>query len=61
MVGSGDRSERIRTYNFPQARVTDHRIGLTLYKLDNILQGDLDLVIDPLITHFQSEALKNRN
>jgi len=58
MVGSGDRSERIRTYNFPQGRVTDHRIGLTLYKLEDILQGQLDLVIDPLITHFQTEALK---
>ena len=58
MVGSGDRSERIRTYNFPQGRTTDHRIGLTLYKLDNILQGTLDLIIDPLITHFQTEALK---
>ena len=58
MVGSGDRSERIRTYNFPQGRVTDHRIGLTLYKLENILQGELDLVIDPLITYFQTEALK---
>jgi peptide chain release factor 1 len=59
MVGSGDRSERIRTYNFPQGRVTDHRIGLTLYKLDNILHGELDPIIDPLITHFQTEALKN--
>jgi len=58
MVGSGDRSERIRTYNFPQGRTTDHRIGLTLYKLDNILQGAMDLIIDPLITHFQTEALK---
>ena len=58
MVGSGDRSERIRTYNFPQARVTDHRIGLTLYKLEDLLQGEIDLVIDPLITHFQTEALK---
>ncbi|MGD9161323.1 MAG: peptide chain release factor 1 [Desulfobacteraceae bacterium] len=58
MVGSGDRSERIRTYNYPQGRVTDHRIGLTLYKLENIMQGELDLVIDPLITHFQAEALK---
>ncbi|MCD6307211.1 MAG: peptide chain release factor 1 [Deltaproteobacteria bacterium] len=58
MVGSGDRSERIRTYNFPQARVTDHRVGLTLYKLEALLQGELDLVIDPLITHFQTEALK---
>ena len=58
MVGSGDRSERIRTYNFPQGRVSDHRIGLTLYKLDGLLQGDLNLVIEPLITHFQTEALK---
>ncbi len=57
-VGSGDRSERIRTYNFPQGRVSDHRIGLTLYKLEGILQGELDAVIDPLITHFQTEALK---
>ncbi|MCP4681231.1 MAG: peptide chain release factor 1 [Desulfobacterales bacterium] len=60
MVGSGDRSERIRTYNFPQGRVTDHRIGLTLYKLEATLQGELDNVIDPLITHFQTEALKRR-
>jgi len=58
MVGSGDRSERIRTYNFPQGRVTDHRIGLTLYKLEDILQGQLDMIIDPLITHFQAEVLK---
>jgi len=58
MVGSGDRSERIRTYNFPQGRVSDHRIGLTLYKLEGLLQGDLELVIEPLITHFQTEALK---
>ena len=60
MVGSGDRSERIRTYNFPQGRATDHRIGLTLYKLDHILQGELDLMIDPLITYFQTEALKGQ-
>lgn len=58
MVGSGDRSERIRTYNFPQGRVTDHRIGLTLYKLEAVLQGQLDMILDPLITHFQTEALK---
>jgi peptide chain release factor 1 len=57
-VGSGDRSERIRTYNFPQGRVTDHRIGLTLYKLETILQGEVDEVIDPLITYFQSQALQ---
>jgi peptide chain release factor 1 len=58
-VGSGDRSERIRTYNFPQGRVTDHRIGLTLYKLDAILQGEIDEIIDSLITHHQSQALQN--
>jgi peptide chain release factor 1 len=60
MVGSGDRSERIRTYNFPQGRVSDHRIGLTLYKLENVLQGQFDLVIDPLNTHFQAESLKGK-
>jgi len=58
-VGSGDRSERIRTYNFPQGRVTDHRIGLTLYKLETILQGDLVEIIDSLITFYQAQALKN--
>lgn len=58
-IGSGDRSERIRTYNFPQGRVTDHRIGLTLYKLEMILQGDLDMVIDELITHHQAQALQH--
>jgi peptide chain release factor 1 len=57
-VGSGDRSERIRTYNYPQGRVTDHRINLTVYKLDQVLAGALDEVILPLITHFQTEALK---
>ncbi|TYO98521.1 peptide chain release factor 1 (bRF-1) [Geothermobacter ehrlichii] len=56
-VGSGDRSERIRTYNFPQGRCTDHRIGLTLYKLDQIMQGELDEVIDALVTHHQAELL----
>ncbi|MBF0117397.1 MAG: peptide chain release factor 1 [Desulfobacterales bacterium] len=58
-VGSGDRSEKIRTYNFPQARITDHRIGLSLYKLDNVLLGDLDEVIDSLITYYQSQALQD--
>ena len=58
MVGSGDRSERIRTYNFPQNRLTDHRINLTLYSLDRIMEGDLDPVIDPLILHDQTEKLK---
>ncbi len=57
-VGTGDRSERIRTYNFPQGRMTDHRIGLTLYKLENIMNGDLDEIIDALITTDQSEKLK---
>ncbi|HPQ69501.1 MAG TPA: peptide chain release factor 1 [bacterium] len=57
-VGSGDRSERIRTYNFPQNRISDHRINLTIYKLGLVLEGELDQVIDPLITHFQAEALK---
>ena len=56
-VGSGDRSERIRTYNFPQNRVTDHRINLTLYKLEEIMQGALDQVIDPLIQEHQVEQL----
>ena len=58
-VGSGDRSERIRTYNFPQGRVSEHRIGLTLYKLDQILDGDLDEIIDGLNTHDQAEKMKN--
>ena len=56
-VGSGDRSERIRTYNFPQGRVTDHRINLTLYKLEQILNGALDELFDALITADQSEKL----
>jgi peptide chain release factor 1 len=58
-VGSGDRSERIRTYNFPQNRVSDHRIGLTLYRLEEIMEGKLDDLIDPLIVHFQTEAMKD--
>ena len=58
-VGSGDRSERIRTYNFPQGRVTDHRIGLTLYKIDAIMDGDLDELIDALVTADQAEKLKS--
>jgi len=58
-IGTGDRSGRIRTYNFPQGRVTDHRVGLTLYKLENILQGDIDEIIDELSTFYQSKALKN--
>ena len=58
MVGSGDRSERIRTYNFPRGRLTDHRINLTLYKLEDILLGNLELVIDPLLSYHQEELLK---
>jgi peptide chain release factor 1 len=58
-VGSGDRSQRIRTYNFPQGRMTDHRIGLTIYDLENILDGDIQTVIDSLVTHYQTEALKS--
>jgi peptide chain release factor 1 len=60
-VGSGDRSERIRTYNYPQGRITDHRINLTVYKLDQVLSGALDEIILPIITHFQTEALKKLN
>mgnify|MGYP002632785240 CR=1 FL=1 len=58
-VGSGDRSERIRTYNYPQNRVSDHRINLTIYKLDQIVEGALDEVLEPLMQHFQAEALKD--
>ena len=58
MVGSGDRSERIRTYNYPQNRVTDHRVGLTLYKLELLMAGELDLLLPELIQQFQAEALK---
>jgi peptide chain release factor 1 len=57
LVGSGDRSERIRTYNYPQGRVTDHRINLTLYKLSEILEGDLGQVIDPLVSEYQADRL----
>ncbi len=57
-VGTGDRSERIRTYNYPQGRVTDHRIGLTLYRLDDILNGDLDEIIDALVAADRAEKLK---
>jgi peptide chain release factor 1 len=57
-VGTGERSERIRTYNFPQGRVTDHRIGLTLYRLESILEGEIDEIVDALTTYYQAEALK---
>jgi peptide chain release factor 1 len=59
LVGSGDRSERIRTYNFPQGRVTDHRINLTLYKLNEVMEGSLDDIIQPLVSEFQAEQLAN--
>lgn len=59
-VGSGDRSGRIRTYNFPQNRVSDHRIELTVYRLDAVMNGDLDLLIEPLLAHEQAEKLQNR-
>ena len=60
-VGSGDRSERIRTYNFPQGRMTDHRINLTLYRLDAVMQGDLDEIIDALTADAQARALAEMN
>jgi peptide chain release factor 1 len=59
MVGTGDRSEKIRTYNFPQNRLTDHRIGLTLHQLDIIMDGRLDPVIEALTTYYQTEKLKH--
>ncbi len=58
MVGTGDRSQRIRTYNFPQNRISDHRIGVTLYKLDRFMEGEMDEMVDALTTHFQTERLK---
>ena len=60
-IGTGDRSEKIRTYNFPQGRVTDHRIKLTLHQIDAVLNGDLDLVIDPLIAADQAAKLAKMN
>jgi peptide chain release factor 1 len=58
-VGTGDRSGRIRTYNFPQGRVTDHRIGLTLYKLETIIQGEIEELIGELTTYYQTQALQD--
>ena len=58
-VGSGDRSERIRTYNYPQSRVTDHRINLTLYSLDAVMQGELSEILNALIQHYRTEALQS--
>ncbi len=60
-IGTGDRSERIRTYNFPQTRITDHRIGLTIHQLTQVMSGSFELLIDPLMAHFQAEALKNQS
>jgi len=61
MVGSGDRSEKIRTYNFPQNRVTDHRIGLTIHQLENVMDGKLQPVVEALVTHYQAEKLKQES
>jgi peptide chain release factor 1 len=58
MVGSGDRSEKIRTYNFPQNRVTDHRIGLTIHQLTEVMDGKLQPILEALVTHYQAEKLK---
>lgn len=60
-IGTGDRSERIRTYNFPQSRITDHRIGLTIHQIDAVMSGAFENLIDPLIAHFQAEALKRQS
>jgi peptide chain release factor 1 len=60
-IGTGDRSERIRTYNFPQSRITDHRIGLTIHQMDAVMSGEMELLIDPIIAYFQAEALKNQS
>lgn len=57
-IGTGDRSERIRTYNFPQSRITDHRIGLTLHSINEVMKGDISQLAEPLLAHFQAEALK---
>jgi peptide chain release factor 1 len=61
MVGSGDRSEKVRTYNFPQNRVTDHRIGFTLHQLDSVMEGKIDPLIDALTAHYQTEKLKQQD
>jgi peptide chain release factor 1 len=58
MVGSGDRSEKIRTYNFPQNRVSDHRIGLTMHQLQEVMDGKLQPIVEALVTHYQAEKMK---
>ncbi len=60
-IGTGDRSERIRTYNFPQSRITDHRIGLTIHQIVDVMEGKMEILIEPLIAHFQAEALKQQS
>jgi peptide chain release factor 1 len=60
MVGSGDRSEKIRTYNFPQNRVTDHRIGLTIHQLQEVMDGKLQPLVEALVTHYEAEKLKQK-
>jgi peptide chain release factor 1 len=60
-IGTGDRSERLRTYHFPQTRNTDHRIGLTIHQLSDVMSGAMGIIIDPVIAHFQAEALKNQS
>jgi peptide chain release factor 1 len=57
-IGTGDRSEKIRTYNFPQSRVSDHRINTTIHQIESFMDGNLDPLLDPLVSHFQSERLK---
>jgi len=61
MVGSGDRSEKIRTYNFPQSRVTDHRIGLSIHQLPTVMEGNLDPLIEPLNAHFQAQKMEEQS
>ena len=61
LIGSGDRSQRIRTYNYPQGRITDHRINLTLYKLAEVMEGDLEAIIEPLIVEQQTNQLTELN
>ena len=59
-IGTGDRSERIRTYNFPQSRITDHRIGFTTHAISEFMGGKVNIVLQPIVAHFQAEALKNQ-